>query len=168
MDQIKTNPRAARNNSILAALLIGIAILAGVSAWGEEANLPAGLPDIWNKQIPLPPGTTVVNAGKPNGAIANVEFVAPGDFNGLIDFFQTGLTKAGFKLDVPLKMTARKSYNVSFEGKGTLNSLTIYPNDKDPSKFTIRVTYVPVTKGQDSGAAAPAAQSSPKAGGATY
>ena len=168
MDRIKIRRRAARLKSIFAALLIGIAIFAGVRAWGDEANLPAGLPDIWNKKIPLPPGTTVVKVGKPNGALANVELVAPGDFNGLIDFFQAGLTKAGFRLDVPLKMTARKSYNVSFEGKGTLNSLTIYPNDKDPSKFTIRITYVPVTQGQDSGAAAPAAPSSPKAGGATY
>ncbi|HEY2663723.1 MAG TPA: hypothetical protein VGI47_05235 [Candidatus Binataceae bacterium] len=153
---------------IFAAWLISAAVFSGAGALGDEAKLPAGLPDVWNKKIPLPPGATVVTVGKTQGAIANVELVTPGDFNGLIDFFQTGLTKAGFKLDTPLKMTARKSYNVSFEGRGTLNSLTIYPSDKDPSKFTIRITYVPVTKGPDSAAAAPAAASSPSAGGATY
>jgi hypothetical protein len=165
MDAIEMNSTGINMKSMLAALLVTAGICLGVAAFADDANLPAGLPDGWNKKIPLPPGATVVKVGKPDGAIANVELATPGDFNGLIDFFQTGLTKAGFRLDTTLKMTARKSYNVSFEGKGTLNSLTLYPNDKDPSKFTIRITYVPITGDKNSATGAPAAASSSAAGG---
>jgi len=161
------NSKGMNMKSIVVALLVTAAICAGVAAFADDANPPAGLPEGWNKKIPLPPGTTVVKVGKSDGAVASIELATPGDFNGLIDFFQTGLTKAGFRLDTPLKMTARKSYNVSFEGKGTLNSLTLYPNDKEPSKFTIRITYVPVAGDKNTAAGAPAAAAS-SAASATY
>lgn len=102
-----------------------------------------GLPEGWNTKIPIPPGATVASKGSVEGAITNIEFLVPGDLDTLVNFYMTGLKKSGFKMGTPIKMAARKAFNVTFEEKGTLNSLSIYPADKDPSKFTVHVTYVP-------------------------
>ncbi len=112
-------------------------------ASNPKAGLPAGLPEGWNNKIPLPPGATIVTVGNPTGSIRNVEFKVPGDYNGLIEFYTTELKKAGFKVGLPVKSAARKAFNITFEETDTLNSISFYPDDKDPSKFDLRVTYVP-------------------------
>lgn len=105
------------------------------------ATLPAGLPKKWDKKIPLPPGAAVSAVIPPAGIVQAVEFTTPGDFDGLIDFYNTELPKAGFGLGPHVKVPARKAYNLNFSKASVQDSVSLYPDAKDPSRFAMRIVY---------------------------
>jgi hypothetical protein len=107
----------------------------------HKPKLPDGLPRKWDKKIPIPPGAEVDYVKPPAGILQTVQFVAPGDYQGLIDFYRTELPKRGFQLGPQVKVPARKAYNLNFSKPSVQDTLSIYPNAHDPTKFTLRVVY---------------------------
>ena len=103
--------------------------------------LPKGLPKKWDKKIPIPPGAVVAVVNPPSGIVQTVEFSAPGEFDGLINFYNSELTKAGFQLGPHVEVPTRKAYNLNFSKASVQDSVSIFPDQKEPSKFTVRVLY---------------------------
>ena len=107
----------------------------------KKPKLPVGLPKKWDKKIPIPPGAVVAVVNPPSGIVQTVEFSAPGEFDGLINFYNSELTKAGFQLGPHVEVPTRKAYNLNFSKASVQDSVSIFPDAKDPSKFTVRVLY---------------------------
>ena len=107
----------------------------------KKPKLPAGLPKKWDKKIPIPPGAVVAVVNPPSGIVQTVEFSAPGEFDGLVNFYNSELTKAGFQLGPHVEVPTRKAYNLNFSKASVQDSVSIFPDAKDPSKFTVRVLY---------------------------
>ncbi len=139
--------------ALLAALILIPAPASHAGLFGSKKSLPAGLPKKWDKTIPIPPGAVVASAKspaeaqpsskakQPAGIVHTVNFTVPGDFDGLIKFYNTELPKAGFQLGPHVTVSARKAYDLNFSKASVQNTLTITPDAKDPSKFNVRVIY---------------------------
>ncbi len=57
------------------------------------------------------------------------------------------MTKAGFHLGPHVEVPTRKAYNLNFSKASVQDSVSIFPDQKDTSKFTVRVLYeVPNTR----------------------
>ena len=131
----------------LAAALVLIPAAASQASVFKKSTLPAGLTRKWDKTIPIPPGAVVASATAPAteksplGIVHTVNFIVPGDFDGLIKFYNTELPKAGFRLGPQVKVPARKAYDLNFSKASVQNTLTIAPDAKDPAKFDLRVIY---------------------------
>jgi hypothetical protein len=133
------------------------------------AALRAGLPANWDKRIPIAAGAVVTHVSD-SGAMSvvhEVEFTTAGDFQGLIDFYTNAIKKAGFTFSSnPLKIPARKAFNVNFHGPDAQDTLSLYPDAKDPSKFTVRVVYEPTPAAvAKAGNSVPAANPAPATAG---
>jgi hypothetical protein len=134
--------------ALVAALLLIPAAASHADLFGsKKPKLPAGMPRKWDKTIPIPPGAVVANVKAPSpeksplGIVHTVNFIVPGDFDGLIEFYSTELPKAGFELGPQVKVPARKAYDLNFSKASVQNTLTIAPDAKDPAKFDLRIIY---------------------------
>jgi hypothetical protein len=106
-----------------------------------EAN---GLPPKWDKRIPLPKGAVLLSSTTPKaGIVYSADFSVVGKYEDLVNFYETGLAKAGFKLGPKAAIPARKVYNRTFTWTDILDSVVISPDPKDPSKFIIAIAYTP-------------------------
>ncbi len=129
---------------LIAALAAGMLLApAGSSRAGllSHKKLPEGLPKHWDKKIPIPPGSTVSTVKPPVGIVQAVEFDSPGDFDTLINFYNTELPKAGFDLGPHVKVPARRAYNLNFSKASVQDTVSIYPDSEDPTKFNVKVVY---------------------------
>jgi hypothetical protein len=102
-----------------------------------------GLPNHWDKRIPLPPGAAVTDVKPPVGAAQTVEISSPLDYDKTVAFYREGLPKAGFQLGPELKVPARKVYNLNFTRASVQDTLTVFPDKADPSKMKMRIVYTP-------------------------
>jgi len=128
--------------ALAAALVLIPAAASHAGLFGsKKPKLPAGLPKKWDKKIPIPPGAVVAVVNPPSGIVQTVEFSAPGEFDGLVNFYNSELTKAGFQLGPHVEVPTRKAYNLNFSKASVQDSVSIFPDAKDPSKFTVRVLY---------------------------
>lgn len=120
--------------TVLAALLVATAALAATSS----------TPPNWDPRIPLPKGAILVSSTKPKaGVVYSADFLAPGPFKDLVDFYETALPKAGFSMGSKVVSPARKVYSRSFSAFEILDSVVITPDQKDPSKFDVQIAYTP-------------------------
>lgn len=105
------------------------------------------MPLLWDSRIPLPPGAVLTSSTKPSkGIVYSADFLVPGEFKELVDFYEREIPKAGFKLGSKVAVPARKVYNCSFTRLAILDSLVISPRPDDPSKYMLRITYTPAVK----------------------
>jgi hypothetical protein len=129
---------------LIGALAVGLLLSGSGGSYAGILSgkpLPAGLPKKWDKKIPIPPGAVVTLVKPPSGIIQTVDFRVPGEFDGLINFYNSELTKAGFDLGPHVEVASRKAYNLNFSKASVQNTVSIYPDRTDPSKFTVRILY---------------------------
>jgi hypothetical protein len=130
---------------LIGALAVGLLLSGSAGAYAgllsRKPPLPKGLPKKWDKKIPIPPGAVVTAVKPPSGIIQTVDFRVPGEFDGLINFYNSELTKAGFQLGPHVEVPARKAYNLNFSKASVQNTVSIYPDSTDPSQFTVRILY---------------------------
>lgn len=108
------------------------------------AAASSSLPPKWDPQIPLPPGAVLVSSAVPKtGVVYGAEFSAPGNYADLVSFYEKELPKAGFGMGPKVAIASRKVYNRAFNKGDMSDSVVITPNEKDPSKFTIRIAWTP-------------------------
>lgn len=101
----------------------------------------------WDSRIPLPKGAVLTSSTKPSqGVVYSADFVVPGDYKELVNFYEREIPKAGFKLNSKVAVPARKVYNCSFGRQDILDSIVISPRADDPSKYSLRITYTPAVK----------------------
>jgi hypothetical protein len=111
------------------------------------ATASAAMPLLWDSRIPLPSGAVLTSSTKPSkGIVYSADFLVPGDYKELVDFYEREIPKAGFKLGSKVAIPARKVYNCSFSRLDILDSLVISPRADDPSKYMLRITYTPAVK----------------------
>ena len=119
--------------ALAAALVL---IPAGASHAGllgsKKTKLPAGLPKKWDKKIPIPPGAVVAVVNPPSGIVQTVEFSAPGEFDGLVNFYNSELTKAGFQLGPHVEVPTRKAYNLNFSKASVQDSVSNLSRPEGP------------------------------------
>src|SRR2546430_5765039 len=96
--------------------IVGITVCASLSMATEATPEPkAGLPNAWDERIPIPKDAVLVSQTEPKtGVVHSAQFSVPGDYDKLVDFYQSGLKQNGFDLGSPVKVPARKVYSVSF------------------------------------------------------
>lgn len=132
----------------VATLLVTASVWAQTSGYAAQpsaAASPGALPEHWDKRIPLPKGAVLLSSTTPKaGVVYSATFSASGTYDDLVKFYETQLAKAGFKLGPKVAIPARKVYNRTFTWTDILDSVIISPDEKDPSKFTIQVTYTPL------------------------
>ncbi len=105
------------------------------------------MPLLWDSRIPLPSGAVLTSSTKPSkGIVYSADFLVPGEYKELVDFYEREIPKAGFKLGSKVAIPARKVYNCSFTRLAILDSLVISPRADDPSKYMLRITYTPAVK----------------------
>jgi hypothetical protein len=111
------------------------------------ASTSAAMPEQWDSRIPLPKGAVLTSSTKPShGVVYSADFVVPGDYKELVNFYEREIPKAGFKLNSKVAVPARKVYNCSFGRQDILDSIVISPRADDPSKYMLRITYTPTVK----------------------
>lgn len=103
--------------------------------------LPAGLPENFNTKIPIPAGAEVIRVGQQSGVVRDIDLIVPGTYENLITFYTTALKKNGFYLGTPVKIAVRKAYNLTFSSAGQQNTVSLYPSEKDPTKFNLHIVY---------------------------
>lgn len=105
------------------------------------------MPEQWDPRIPLPKGAVLTSSTKPShGVVYSADFVVPGDYKELVNFYEREIPKAGFKLNSKVAVPARKVYNCSFGRQDILDSIVISPRADDPSQYSLRITYTPAVK----------------------
>ena len=132
-------------------LMVVAVVLTAVCAWAQQpaAGGSSTLPPQWDSRIPLPKGAVLLSSETPKeGVVYTADFSAPADYDykKLVDFYEKGLAKAGFKLGPKVAVPARKVYNRTFTYTDILDSIVISPDTKDPSKLTIHIAYTPPPK----------------------
>jgi len=140
--------------SYLSRFLAGLLLAASVCgplhspAMAESgAGGANAMPPKWDARIPLPKGAVLVSSTEPkSGVVYSADFTAPGTYKELVDFYETELPKAGFKMGPKVAVAARKVYNRTFTYTDILDSVVISPSSADPSKLTIHVAYTPPPK----------------------
>jgi len=127
---------------LLAALVCGplhSPAMAESGAAGANATPPK-----WDSRIPLPKGAVLISSTAPKaGVVYSADFAAPGSYKELVDFYESELPKAGFKMGPKVAVPARKVYNRTFTYTDILDSVVISPSSSDPSKLTIHIAYTP-------------------------
>jgi hypothetical protein len=108
------------------------------------ASSAVAMPEHWDANIPLPPGAVLLNSSVPKtGVVHAADFSVPGDYKGLVDFYETELPKAGYSLGPKVAVPARKVYNRNFSKGDMLDSVVISPMPNDPSKFSVHFAWTP-------------------------
>lgn len=134
-------------------LAIGILLIAG-TVWAQTQNnaapsaaATAAMPQQWDSRIPLPKGAVLTSSTAPSrGVVYSADFTVSADYKELVDFYETELPKAGFRLGSKVAIPARKVYNRDFSRVEILDSVVISPVAGDPSKYAIHISYTPPTK----------------------
>jgi hypothetical protein len=112
-----------------------------------DTSTSAAMPQQWDSRIPIPKGAILTSSTNPSqGIVYSADFLVPGDYKELVDFYEREIPKAGFRLNSKVAVPARKVYNCSFTRLDILDSIVISPSADDPSKYSIRVTYTPAVK----------------------
>ena len=131
----------------IAILTIGLIAVTHCLIDAQTAPAPSSspaLPPKWDPNIPLPPGATLISSTTPKvGVVYSADFLAPGDYKDLMDFYERELPKAGFGLSSKVAIPARKVYNRNFVRAGVLDSVVISPSTTDPSKFDVHIAWSP-------------------------
>ena len=106
------------------------------------ASTSSAMPESWDSKIPLPAGAVLMNSAAPkDGVVHSADFSAPGNYNDLVNFYETELPKAGFAMGPKIAAPARKVYNRTFSKRDALDSVMVSPDAKDPSKFTVHIAW---------------------------
>jgi hypothetical protein len=139
--------KAAKFLSI-AMLTIAVPVCFNGYAFAQPAPTAAGspaMPEKWDPKIPLPPGAVLVSSATPSngGVVHGADFMAAGDYQTLVDFYEAELPKAGFSMGPKIAIAARKVYNRNFSNGDSLDSVVISPSTQDPSKFSIHFAWTP-------------------------
>jgi len=132
--------------SLALALMIACPLFASGYAFADASPpaASAAMPQHWDSNIPLPPGAVLLNSSVPKtGVVHAADFSVPGDYKGLVDFYETELPKAGYSLGPKVAVPARKVYNRNFSKGDMLDSVVISPIANDPSKFSVHFAWTP-------------------------
>jgi hypothetical protein len=132
---------------LLIAAAFAIAAFTSIPALAADAPAtgPGVLPPKWDKRIPLPKDFVLLSSTVPKeGVVYSADFSAPGSYEDLVNFYEKGLAKAGFKLGPKVAIPARKVYNRTFTFTDILDSVVITPSTGDPSKMNVHITYTPL------------------------
>jgi len=125
-------------------LAIGATLLSGTFAFAATNPTPLNpaAPKVWDQRIPIPKDAVLTTQTVPTrGVVHSATFTVPGDYDQLVDFYESGLKAQGFELGKPVKVPARKAYSVSFTKPGIQDNLILAPSSADPSKFLVRIAY---------------------------
>ncbi|MGO9606856.1 MAG: hypothetical protein ACLQAT_26275 [Candidatus Binataceae bacterium] len=105
-------------------------------------------PDLF-KSMPIYPGATVEDVRKPKGAMREIVFQTPGQFNEVVGFYKDELKKNEFHITSSLIMPARRTWSCDFHKGGRPATIMLYPADVDKSKLVIDLIYeIPATVDQ--------------------
>jgi len=130
---------------VAVALLLSSGNFAIATESAEPKSAPESMPKMWDQHIPMPKGAVLMSQQEPKGrgVVHSATFSVDGDYEQLIQFYESGLKQNGFQLGSPVKVPARKAYSVCFTKPGIQDNLVIFPSKDDPSKFKVRVVYDP-------------------------
>ena len=104
--------------------------------------VPRGLPDDWNKSIPIPPRATVAAVSDLQGVLRHVDFQTDGEtYSELKTFYTSGLREAGYNVEKPVEQPALKTIDIMFSACGKLETVSIFPDLENPKNFNVRVVY---------------------------
>jgi len=105
-------------------------------------SVPSGVPDDWNKSIPIPPRATVAAVSDLEGVMRRVDFQTEGEtYSELKTFYATELRAAGYNLEKPVEQPALKTIDIMFSACGKLETVSIFPDQENPKNFNVRVVY---------------------------
>src|SRR5262245_13840639 len=142
-----------------AFMLIVAGLLAIAPAHAQSVLFgPTGEPPSWDERIPLPSGAKFKSSSAPKGGRPfSADFVSPLPFSELVNFYDTELPKAGFKLNDRIAIASHKVYRCTFTDKGILDKVDVSPSIDDPSYLIIHIAYTPAR----AAAALPSSESGP-------
>jgi hypothetical protein len=116
---------------------------------------PSRMPPKWDARIPVPPRSTLLSSTRPNpgNSVYSAEFLAPRSYHATVDFYETHLVKAGFKLGAKTANTSRRLYQRTFTDGTVRDRVTIHTRPGDNrGLLTIRIQYMLPPPGADTAA----------------
>ena len=101
------------------------------------------MPPNWDARIPVPPGATLISSTTPkDGSAYTAEFLGPRGYADLVEFYESELPKAGFKMGQKHEISKRKLYKRTFSDGNIQDEVVISPSRADdPALLTIHITY---------------------------
>jgi len=104
--------------------------------------VPSGVPNDWDKSIPVPARATVAEVSDLQGSMRRVDFRTQGEtYAGLKSFYTSELGAAGYNIDKSAEEPADKTIHMWFSGCGRHDTLVIFPDDNSPKDFDVRIVY---------------------------
>ena len=105
--------------------------------------LPDGVPNDWDKSIPIPAHASVADVSNLQGSRRRVDLLTRREtYAGLKSFYTTELGIAGYTVENPVEEPADKTFHVAFSACGRHGNVFIFPDQQKPKEFDVRVVYV--------------------------
>ena len=114
----------------------------------DEPNrdLPADL----YKEMPIFPGAMIEHVRKPTRKMREILFSTEAELSQIVAYYKEQLKAKNFHVTSALIMPARKTWSCSFDLKGRLGNIMLYPSEQNKSRMTIALMYELPTKRNDS------------------
>ena len=112
-------------------------------AQAHPRPIPSGLPEDWDKSIPVPDHAMVIEVSDEQESMRRVDFRTDGEtYAGLKSFYTDGLTTAGYSVDKSAEEAEDKTMHVWFSACGRHENVFIFPDDEHAKDFDVRIVYV--------------------------
>ena len=144
---------------IVATLLVAAPALRpmrGESRAQSNSDNARKLPSNWDARIPLPVSAHLISSRTPQtGQVYSAEFLASRSYHELVDFYETELPKAGFKMGPKTAIATRRYYKRTFTDGHLQYEVIISPRPGDDrALLLIHVNYTPHAESNQTSSAA--------------
>ncbi|MGO9450858.1 MAG: hypothetical protein ACLQDV_07395 [Candidatus Binataceae bacterium] len=129
---------------ILLLMMAGVLAADPIRVGAQLLFGPAKMPPNWDARIPLPPKSTMIASTRPHPGenVYSAEFLGPRSYHDTVDFFETELPKAGFKMGPVTASPQRMLYQRTFTDGTVRDKLTIHTRPGDNQRLlTIFIEY---------------------------